>query len=107
MAVHLTENREGFPRGLTEITRLGEPADDTGIAFSVLKLAAGERWTTTPKGETALLLMDGRARLTAAGESHGFARGSLFDESPSALHVAAGEPIEVLAESECEFTLYA
>ena len=107
MALHLTDNRAGFPHGLTEVTRLGEPQDDTGIAFSVLRLSAGESWSTTPKGETAFMLMAGSARLSAAGETQVFTRRSLFDESPSALHVAAGERVEIRSESDCELTLYA
>jgi len=107
MAVHLTENRTGFGAGLTEVTRVGEPKDDTGIAFSVLRLAAGERHASRPKGETAFLLMDGRAHLSAAGREVTFARRSLFDESPSCLHVAAGTAVEIVAETACELTVYA
>jgi len=46
MALHLTQHRAGFGPGLTEITRIGEAEDDTGIAFSVLRLAAGEMLDT-------------------------------------------------------------
>ncbi len=106
MTLHLTEHRDGFGPGLTEITRLDETEDGTGIAFGVLKLAAGETYEQTPRHETAWLLMDGKVTVEVAGQTVAFGRGSLFDESPSCLHVAAGEPVRFVCRGEVEFTVY-
>jgi 5-deoxy-glucuronate isomerase len=107
MALHITENRSGFGSGLTWITRAGEAVDDTGMDFGVLKLAAGTRLTDTPKGETAWLLMSGSVEITVGGKTARFARASLFDESASAVHVAAGEAVSFVAVTDVEFTVSA
>ena len=69
MTLHLTEHRDGFGPGLTEITRLDETEDGTGIAFGVLKLAAGETHEETPEHETAWLLMAGKVTVEVAGQT--------------------------------------
>ncbi|MBI4183964.1 MAG: 5-deoxy-glucuronate isomerase [Proteobacteria bacterium] len=107
MAVHLTEHRFGFGPGYTPITGLDEEEDNTGIAFGVLRLAPGEALAVAPEGETAWLLMAGRVSVGVAGGEERLARGSLFDEGPSALHVAAGEPVRLKAADEVELTVYA
>ena len=107
MALHVTGNRKGFGKGLTEITRFQDPGEPTGISFGVLKIAAGETTQIETKNETAWLLMEGSAELTAGNQTRSFARHSLFDESPSCLHVASGERVGIKAVSDCEFTVYA
>jgi len=107
MTIHLKGDRDGFGFGETAVTRIGEAEDDTGIYFGVLKLRAGEKVVVTPEGETAWLLMSGTVRVTAGDLSGRFTRASLFDESASCVHVAAGERVTLLAETETEFTVYA
>ncbi len=106
MALHLTGHRGGFGPGMTEVTRIGEPEDDTGIAFGVLRLAAGEDFEITAETETAYLLMNGRARVSAGGREVALERHSLFDESASCVHFAKGETVRIACESDCEFTTY-
>ena len=106
MALHLTQHRSGFGPGLTEITRIGEAEDDTGIGFAVLKLAAGDTLETAAATETAWLLMEGRVAVTAGDQTATFARTSLFDESSSCVHVAAGAHVKLACETACEFTVY-
>jgi 5-deoxy-glucuronate isomerase len=106
MTRHLTGHRGGFGPGLTPITRFDEPEDDTGIAVSVLKLAPGESREVEAANETAWLLMSGAAEVTVDNRSTRFERGSLFDESASAVHVAAGARVRLQAETEAEFTVY-
>lgn len=107
MALHITQNRDGFGSGLTWVTRAGEAEDDTGMDFGVLKLAAGEALSVAPEGETAWLLMSGTVEITVAGKTVRYTRVSLFDESASALHVAAGEKVAFKAIDAVEFTVYA
>src|SRR5439155_17297462 len=107
MTLHLTDNRAGFGPGLTQVTRHDEANQNTGISFGVLRLKAGETWRSTPTGETAYLLMEGTATLAAAGREETWSRHSLFDESPSCLHVPAGEAVTITARTDCELTLYA
>ena len=107
MTFHLTDNRAGFGQGLTQVTRHDEANQNTGISFGVLRLKPGETWRSTPDGETAYLLMAGTATLAAGGREETWSRSSLFDESPSCLHVPAGEAVTIKAKTECELTLYA
>lgn len=106
MALHITQNRAGFGPGLTEITRIGETEDDTGIGLSVLKIAAGKTFETTTAMETAWLLMDGKVTAEAEGRTAAFERHSLFDESSSAIHVAANETVRFTCQTDTEFTVY-
>lgn len=107
MADHLTDNRGGFPAGFTAVTRFEDPGEGSGISFGVLKLAAGESTSLETRHETAWLLMQGSAEVTAGNASRSFERRSLFDEQPSCLHVAAGERVRIAAAEDSEFTVYA
>jgi 5-deoxy-glucuronate isomerase len=104
MTAHITQHRQGFHLGRTEITGIN---DNTGIAVSVLKLAAGETYEETAAHETAWLLMEGRVTVTFGSETATLERKSLFDESASCLHVAAGEKVAFSCKSAVEFTVYA
>jgi 5-deoxy-glucuronate isomerase len=104
MQEHIETFRDGFPQGYTEVTTLAEPS---GIAFGVLNLAAGEVWQTVTEGETAFLLMSGDVKAMAGAVERRLARQSLFDESASALHVAAGETVRLTAVEKSELTVYA
>lgn len=106
MTLHITEHRGGFGPGLTEITRMDDPANETGIGFAVQKMAAGEVLDVTPQAETAWLLMEGRLAVEVDGRLVRLERKSLFDESSSALHVAAGEAVRLAAETDVELTVY-
>jgi 5-deoxy-glucuronate isomerase len=106
MTRHLTQHRTGFNPGLTEVTRLDETDDPTGIAFAVWKLATGESGEETAASETAWLLMDGAVEVTVGNRRERLARGSLFDEGPSCVHVAAGERVRFAAQGAAEFTIY-
>jgi len=106
MTVHLKQHRDGFGPGWTELARSDEREDGTGIALSVLRLAAGETHRETVQRETAWLLMAGEARLRLVDRDETLRRGSLFDERPSCLHVPAGEEIQIEAASALELTVY-
>jgi len=106
MKWHLTDHRSGFPQGLTEVTRFDDREDPTKISFAVLKLASGESVSIDARHETAWMLMQGRVEATAGNASREFERRSLFDESPSFLHVAAGERVRLTAAEDSELTVY-
>ncbi|HEY8013559.1 MAG TPA: 5-deoxy-glucuronate isomerase, partial [Dongiaceae bacterium] len=106
MKWHLTDHRSGFPQGLTEVTRFDDGEDPTRISFAVLKMASGESLSIDARHETAWMLMQGRVEATAGNASREFERSSLFDESPSALHVAAGERVCLTAAEDSELTVY-
>jgi 5-deoxy-glucuronate isomerase len=107
MSVHIKDHRAGFGLGETVITRIGEAEDDTGIHFSILKMKKGETRTVTPEGETAWLLMNGTLKAEVAGKTATFTRSSLFDESASCVHVAAGEKVVLTAETDVELSISA
>jgi 5-deoxy-glucuronate isomerase len=107
MTQHITRHRQGFGPGYTEVTRFDDPDNATRIGFGVLRLRPGEEIREQAAQETAWLLMEGAASLTAGNGTERFVRRSLFNESASALHVAAGEHVTLRAECDCEFTVYA
>lgn len=108
MTLHITEFRGGFAPGYTAITRADEDADNAGIEVGVLRLAAGETHRFELIRETAFLLMEGRARIRATDVPGATVdRRSLFDESATCLHAAAGNAVEIEAVDDVEFTVYA
>src|SRR5688572_10511605 len=106
MAVHLTQHREGFGPGYTQITAIGEAEDDTGIELGVLKLPPSSVIDEVTTIETAWLLISGEVTFTVGGESASFTRVSLFDDPPAALHVGAGEKVRIQTTGEVELTVY-
>lgn len=106
MAVHLTHHRSGFAPGVTEVTRIGEPEDDTGIGFSIVKLKAGQKVAETCAHEEAWLLLDGKVSAKAGAQAADWSRASLFDELPSAVHCPKGTPLELHAKSDCELAVF-
>jgi 5-deoxy-glucuronate isomerase len=106
MNAHIASHRNGFSAGFTAIT-LADAADNPSkIGLAVLRLAAGETMTTAARSETAWLLMSGSIAGTAGDLSFEFERRSLFDESASCVHVAAGTRVKITARSESELTVY-
>jgi 5-deoxy-glucuronate isomerase len=105
MKEHLTNHRSGFGPGFTPITVLG--ADNpSAIALGVLRLRAGERHRLSIERETAWLLMDGEASGDVDGQRFAFSRSSLFDESCSCVHAAAGSTVDIEALRDTEWTVY-
>ncbi len=106
MTLHLKEFRDGFGPGQTMVTSLDEDEDNTEIEFSVINLMSGENLDLTAELETAFLLMTGDAVFSAGGKTERYTRRSIFDESPSCLHVAAGESVFIEAAGATELTQY-
>ena len=106
MTVHITQHRNGFEPGRTRITRHDEDADNAQISLEVLKLAAGETMSSDTEFETAWLLMSGEVHGSAGDKKFRFSRSSLFDESPSCIHVAGGTHVEFTCDTDTEFTVY-
>ncbi len=102
MSALLQGPRQGYPAGHSVITSTD---DESGVALSVLKLEAAA--SLTPARETAWLLLSGSLDVEVDGKTHALVRRSVFDDSPSAVHVAAGtavrlspkDPVELL---QCE-----
>ncbi|MCB1777655.1 MAG: 5-deoxy-glucuronate isomerase, partial [Candidatus Competibacteraceae bacterium] len=107
MALHITDYRNGFQPGFTPITSFDDAEDNTGIGFGVLKLRSGERYETAAETETAWLLMDGEVVVTIDEQTQApLSRRSLFDESPSCVHVAKGTKVSFSCETDAEFTVH-
>lgn len=107
MSAHWPAPRLGFGVGHAAITRVEDIASSAGIGFGILKMTAGEHVTGRTMGETAWLLMSGRAEISIGETSVVFERRSLFDESASCVHVPAGTDYAIRALEACEFTEYA
>lgn len=106
MTLHITEHRDGFQLGVTKITSEDDQNDNVPITLEVVKIAAGDSVSKTTSQESAWLLMQGSATGHAGGLRFSFQRDSLFDESSSCFHVAAGTPIEFKCDVDTEFTVY-
>ncbi|MCX4025945.1 5-deoxy-glucuronate isomerase [Endozoicomonas sp. SM1973] len=106
MTIHIKNYREGFPLGITDITRYDEAEDNTGIALAVHKLSANEAYNTTTEVETAWLLMRGEVTIEVDGKNYTLIRQSLFDESPKCIHVSAQTIVQFNCQSDTEFTVY-
>lgn len=106
MTVHITDHRDGFPLGTTQITREDDANDNVPITLEVVKLAAGDEFTASVDQETAWLLMNGAVSGRVGCTEISFERTSLFDETPSCFHVAAGSEFEIRARDDTEFTVY-
>jgi 5-deoxy-glucuronate isomerase len=106
MSQHIKHYRGGFGPGHTAITSIDATDNPAGIGLAVLKMAAGERMEIAPAGETAWLLMSGELRGRAGSLPFAFRRDSLFDESASCVHVAAGTKVVFEAVGDTELTVY-
>ncbi len=106
MNPHVRAPAGGFGPGLTAITRSDDPGNESGIGLAVLRLARGQAWTVTLERETAWLLMNGTVRIRAASIDARMQRASLFDESASCVHAAAGTAVSIEATSDAELTVY-
>ena len=103
MSAHITAHRSGFPLGHTTITRIDE---GHGIGFAVLRLEAGATTTLALERETAWLLMNGDLRVQVGDLVVRLERRSLFDQSASAVHAAAGTYVTLEALADTELTVY-
>lgn len=106
MSLHISRYREGFPAGLSWVTTFDEAEYNTGIAFGVLRLEAGERFSECTPSETAWLLMDGELEIEADGQAVALARHSLFDEAPAGVHVPSGAVVTFRCSTAVELTVY-
>ena len=79
------------------------------VGFKLLRLADGQTATGgAPDREACLVLVAGKARITAGGAAFGLVggRASPFeDRAPGAVYVPAGAPFEVEAEGEVELAI--
>jgi len=103
MTRHLKKYRQGFPLGITQIT---QDYDETGIAFSILKMEAGELCEFTCSMETAILHMAGTIEFYWNDQKVQNSRNSLFEEQPFALHVPMDTPVTISAVTDCECAIF-
>jgi 5-deoxy-glucuronate isomerase len=102
----IASHRGGFGSGTTVVTRADAPDNPSGIGLAVLRLSAGETLATQARSETAWLLMSGKVSGKAGELEFAFERESLFDESASCIHVAAGTGVKIKAHVDSELTVY-
>ncbi len=100
---HDTAHRGGFPFGTTPITTEGDAAGDCGVDFAVVRMRAGEVIDEASDKETAWVLFDGKARVTAEGVDAAVSRSSLFDERPTVLSLARGQGVRIEADADVEW----
>ncbi len=106
MTHHIASHRGGFPLGFTAVTRCDDPAEETGISFGVLRLAAGAAQEVLVRRETAWLLLEGALEVAADELQRALERRSLFDESASAVHAPAGARVRLAARTASELLVF-
>ena len=106
MNEHIANHRDGFAPGLTHVVQHDAADNPSRIGLAVLHLKAGECVQLRAQGETAWLLMSGSVRGKAGEAEFVFTRTSLFDESASCVHVAAGTQVTIEAQADSELTVY-
>jgi 5-deoxy-glucuronate isomerase len=93
-----------FPHGYTGITRAADASDArgpaTGLEFGIQRLKPGEHLRETSPFETVWVLLRGRAEIEFDGTRARVQRESIFDEPPTALHVARDTPVALRAEAD-------
>lgn len=73
------------------------------ITFSILHLAAGERWTLgQPDQETVLVLLSGDVEFQSDGQSWRAQRAGVFAAEASSLLAPAGTQVEITAHAAAE-----
>lgn len=89
--------------GYNEITNMETKAQNMLMDVGIQKIAAGQAVTfQDSEKETAFLLMDGEVLFQWENKSKSAARASLFDESPSALHVSKNTQVKIEAIKDAE-----
>jgi 5-deoxy-glucuronate isomerase len=91
-----------FSRGYESVVDRSGPNADMLMDFGILTLAPGGSWDAGREEERALLLMSGSVEFFWDGpggreEKSSAARTSLFDESPTVLHLPSGTAARVVA----------
>lgn len=102
--------RGDFPPGTSVITHLQDAVPgvsfNLGLEFAIYRAGAGEVRTETSPLETAWLLLGGDAEISSGTLQRTVQRGSLFDEPPTALHVAANTAVALRAGAGgCEWAV--
>jgi 5-deoxy-glucuronate isomerase len=92
-----------FLSGYTRICEAGNMLVD----FGILKLNAGEIYSSDDEKERAFLLINGMAEVTLEGVSWSIQRRSLLEELPTVVHLPAGLEISIRATSApVEFSVH-
>jgi len=86
-----------FPIGYTEI---GGRHSKTLMNFGILRLKAGQSYTTRPGKERACILLRGRIELAWDAKKATISRDSLFDQSPWCLSLSAAAEATITAHSD-------
>jgi 5-deoxy-glucuronate isomerase len=99
----ITAFREGFAPGYTPITEENDAALGTGFDFGIRVLGGGERVHERCAKETLWVLIEGEAEVELDGRRTILRRSSVFDERPSAVHVAAAGSFAVTVHARAEW----
>jgi 5-deoxy-glucuronate isomerase len=72
-----------------------------GVDFAILTQTPNQHLADDdPSRERAYVLMNGTAQISLQGRTHTLSRSSLFDQSPSCVHVPSGVKLEIQAGSQ-------
>lgn len=101
----LIKNPQGFSDGINSIVHLDNSPPDTGINFSSVKLAMGQKYIFSVQYEFAALLMTGKVVFHFANQSQQAERYDYFSQTPVVLHCSSGQTASIEAITDCEILL--
>lgn len=102
----IKKHPRGFDFGFTSIL-CKEATPSVGLDFGILRLREYEQFDVGGNAEYAMLLLHGKALITYDDKHMMVSRQSVFDDSPSVLHIAAHRGATIRAQSQSEFVLVA
>jgi 5-deoxy-glucuronate isomerase len=103
----LVRQERGFPTGYTALCEVGGRHAGMGMDFGILRLGAGQKHVLEAGRERACVLLGGNVELEWDGGRAAVARGNVFDDEPSCLHVPATGRVTITAKSAAELSLHA
>ncbi|HEY4302767.1 MAG TPA: 5-deoxy-glucuronate isomerase [Candidatus Didemnitutus sp.] len=107
-AVH-SGPRPGFSPGYSPIARAGVSAPpagyDTGMDFGIRRCPAGQSVSESSPKESAWVLLEGDATIASGGQGVRAQRHSVFDEAPTALHVARDTAVAIEHHADTEWAI--
>lgn len=89
--------------GFSPITRAGDASQgglDTQMDFGTHVHGPGEPIEETNPKESVWVLLNGEAKVTVEGEEYALKRGSIFDDPPTAIHLAPNTPVRIEPQSD-------
>lgn len=94
-----------FPYGITWLVRERDFNVPAKMDFGLLRLLPGSRHVFTGEAGFVVVLLQGRARVTIAGQSAVVARRSVFEQGPFTVSLGRDEQAEIQSQTASEWAV--